>query len=450
MNTHASFRAPLSALLSLVLLVSSIPAIAATGDTISGTGSITEDTPVTESNGSILIEQVGPGSGVKGKWSLIKPDHSQTHMQVPRYELATAPAGGYTLIARPPQGASANVTVIINGIVTSSGTLPQASFRISAGDVVTIKVVYAFTRVGSVSARTEPLGLAFRIKGPNGSEYTGVTPQSFEGVPEGQYTIYFDPIEGCVTPKPKSDRLLSNSRINFTVIFSCENLKNLVQVQDQKKALEFISVTVDGKTVTFEDVAHSAWFATYVHTAIRTGIMSGYRDEGGTATGEYGPEDQVNLAQLAKIAHELAGIDETKVQGEPQNEGAKGTWFAQYFRSAEERNWLVFHNRTVDPARPATRGEVIATLLQALDAPREWPKGEMFTDVSRTTPYADCIETAAAKAVITGYTDALGKPTGEFGPDQPVNRAEMAKILVQAIAAYGKNTPAFRSYKDLP
>jgi hypothetical protein len=79
---------------------------------------------------------------------------------------------------------------------------------------------------------------------------------------------------------------------------------------------------------------------------------------------------------------------------------------------------------------------VVATLLQALDVPRLWPTGEAFTDVSRRTPYADVIETAATDGVVSGFTDASGQETGGFGPDQPIDRAQLSKILTKAMEAY--------------
>ncbi|HLD32061.1 MAG TPA: S-layer homology domain-containing protein [Candidatus Peribacteraceae bacterium] len=78
----------------------------------------------------------------------------------------------------------------------------------------------------------------------------------------------------------------------------------------------------------------------------------------------------------------------------------------------------------------------MATLLQALDVRRFWAHGDLFRDVRKTTPYASCIETAAQDGIVSGFTDAEGKPTGEFGPDRPVNRAEMSKIISTSADLY--------------
>jgi len=113
----------------------------------------------------------------------------------------------------------------------------------------------------------------------------------------------------------------------------------------------------------------------------------------------------------------------------PQNTAAAGTWFAPFFASAESRGWTIFNSATVDPSRAATRGEVLVTLYQALDLPLFWQKGNVFTDVTTRTDYAGAIETAAAKKIVEGRTDDKGNDLHTFGPSDPINRAELAKIL---------------------
>ena len=86
--------------------------------------------------------------------------------------------------------------------------------------------------------------------------------------------------------------------------------------------------------------------------------------------------------------------------------------------------------------RSATRGEVLVTLLQSLDIRLEWQKGDVFEDVSPRTPYAGAIETAAHDKIVSGHTDEFGVTLGTFGPIDPVNRAEMAKILSRILEIY--------------
>lgn len=52
---------------------------------------------------------------------------------------------------------------------------------------------------------------------------------------------------------------------------------------------------------TFNDVAAGTWYYEYVETAAAHGIVSGYKDDEGTLTGYYGPADAVTREQAAKM-----------------------------------------------------------------------------------------------------------------------------------------------------
>lgn len=209
----------------------------------------------------------------------------------------------------------------------------------------------------------------------------------------------------------------------------CDNLK----VEDtNEKALNFVSVSIDGKTVVFNDVPITDWFATYVYQAAKTKVLTGYQDANGILNGKFGPGDNVTIAQLAKVAHKIAGIDESKSRHDVENKRANGQWFEQYFASAEERHWEVWRDRRVDPSRPATRAEVIATFLRVLQVPTIWADGKTFGDVHPAHPYANAIETAA----LDGLIDA----GGNFRPDAPINRAELAKMVANASEIYIEDT----------
>ena len=388
-----------------------------------------------EQTGTISVEQQSP-NGIFGEWILIKPGNKRLTLRQESYTLEEAPLGNYTLLVEPPSGAITTVRVFIDQDMLKSFSQPQASFTLEQNTHIRLRVEYTFTRVGTVGVNSQPPGMGFTLIGPNDFEITGKTPASYSAMPEGQYTVTFDKIEGCPLPKPKSDRLIAGSRINFSITFSCEGLKYFNPQEEYERSLQYVTSTINGVQITFDDVPIDQWFAPFVHTSLKSGIMSGYQDEAGNPTGKYGPGDNVTIAQLAKIAHKLAGIDETETYTPSKNPRAENTWFSQYFASAENLDWQVFRDHRIDPERPATRGEVVATLLQALDVRRFWAHGDLFRDVRKTTPYASCIETAAQDGIVSGFTDAEGKPTGEFGPDRPVNRAEMSKIISTSADLY--------------
>ncbi len=106
-------------------------------------------------------------------------------------------------------------------------------------------------------------------------------------------------------------------------------------------------------------------------------------------------------------------------------------WALPYVDAAKTAKLTVFL-AGIDANAQATRGQVISTLLEALGIPLT-ERSSSFSDVRVSSPYAKAIATAEKLGIIGGDTDATGKPTGIFRPFDPVNRAEVAKMLILAL-----------------
>lgn len=200
----------------------------------------------------------------------------------------------------------------------------------------------------------------------------------------------------------------------------------------------FLTARVDGVPVVFGDVPKVAWFAPYVRSVTEQGIVSGYREADGTLKGLFGPADALTIEQLAKIAVQVAKVDLSACGSVLKNTAVKGGWSEVYIRCAEHRGWAVYADGSVDALRLARRAEVVATLLQALGVKIEQRTGGVFTDVDSSVEFAAAIEMAAKAGVVAGDTDALGQATGTFRPSDPVNRAEVAKIVTMGLQVYGQ------------
>ena len=100
-------------------------------------------------------------------------------------------------------------------------------------------------------------------------------------------------------------------------------------------------------------------------------------------------------------------------------------------KEAEDEHLTVFVP-TLDVNTPATRGAVIQTILEAMGIPTDAKVPCPFTDVSASNPYGPAITVAAVYGLVSGDTDANGNSTGTFRPDEPMNRAEVAKIIAIA------------------
>jgi hypothetical protein len=133
----------------------------------------------------------------------------------------------------------------------------------------------------------------------------------------------------------------------------------------------------------FRDVPRDAWFAPYVRVAAEQGIVGGYQDAQGNLLGEYKPENPVSLEEVAKIAVVAAYVDVLSCPAS-KNVTASGSWSMGYVGCAESRGWGVFSDATADVKRPATRAEVVFTVLQALGA-----QGASTTGSGWTTGFHD-------------------------------------------------------------
>lgn len=201
----------------------------------------------------------------------------------------------------------------------------------------------------------------------------------------------------------------------------------------------YVTARVDGYPVVFTDLPKAEWFAPYVREVINQSIVSGYRDAGGLPKGLFGPADAVTIEQLAKIAVQVAHVDSAGCSSSLKNASAEDRWSEVFIRCAEQWGWAVFADGSVIVDQPATRAQVVATILQAFGVKYDQRTGTVFSDVDGSVEFANAIETAANDGIVSGYADAEGNATGLFKPLDPVNRAEVAKIVTIALQVYGAN-----------
>ncbi len=439
------FLSPVALSIVCSLSLQSVPLFAQTGEVA---------LPTPNAVGTITVNQTSSLEGYIGNWTLLDPDSTPLNiLRKKTYTNSEMVLGQYTIIIEKPTGSSMALKVTKNGTVISESNINKATFILAEGDQITIDIAYSITRTGVVSIVSDPAGVEYTLEGPNKLTQSGVTPDSLLDAPEGSYSVTMIPFEGCGKPISKSGQLKKGERLSFSVNFSCEAADD-VRIDHTEKKSKFVTLSLGGEFIVFEDAPLDAWFANYVFTAAKTGIMGGYKNDDGTSNGLFGPNDSVSLAQLAKIAHEIASIDETVTMAFPVNPiaGSGSNWYQLYWASAESLHWQAFNPVPVettasgalvfdDPNRPATRGEVVATLLQSLDIPKVWAKGNLFADVAYDAEYADSIETAASHGIIAGSVDPENSLQILFRPEDPINRAEMAKVVSLTLELVREDTP---------
>jgi len=98
------------------------------------------------------------------------------------------------------------------------------------------------------------------------------------------------------------------------------------------------------------------------------------------------------------------------------------------------------------PEENMTRAELVKVIVESkLGVISNLPETSTFKDVDVNSLYSSYLETGVKLGFIKGDTDANGVPTGKFRPNDPINRAEMSKMIINAydISGYEKNTGVF-------
>jgi hypothetical protein len=204
-----------------------------------------------------------------------------------------------------------------------------------------------------------------------------------------------------------------------------ESLLDELEQVAGKRADAYLHVSIDGRNTTLWDVPKASWFYSSVLALTELGIVSGYRDSNGNLTGSYGPANNVTHAEAIKITLGAAGTDPVRCAESSTHPQARGHWAEQYVACAEQKVFGLRSDQGLN--EPAKRAEVLHYVLKAFDI--EAPNG--------TPPFADSVSHQYKNDIAYAYAlDIVSGDDGKdtFRPDDPINRAEVAKIAKLAIA----------------
>ncbi|MEO4052957.1 S-layer homology domain-containing protein [Solibacillus sp. CAU 1738] len=110
--------------------------------------------------------------------------------------------------------------------------------------------------------------------------------------------------------------------------------------------------------------------------------------------------------------------------------------YAEAVYNLAERNIIGgYPDGTFKPGNSITRGQAAAIIAKLIKLDTEEVKDPGFKDVSLENGYYKAIAAMAENGIISGYGD------GNFGPNDPIKRGQMASILVKAF-----DLPRYRFY----
>ncbi len=120
-----------------------------------------------------------------------------------------------------------------------------------------------------------------------------------------------------------------------------------------KILLEGNNIIVEAGSTDFPDVPRNEWFANYIATAAKRGIVKGYGD------GQFKPGNTISRAEFLKVAILTAGFEVNEnLAVSPYRDVSGDAWFAPYFAFAKTYSLIgTKRGGYVVPSQPITRAE---------------------------------------------------------------------------------------------
>lgn len=113
------------------------------------------------------------------------------------------------------------------------------------------------------------------------------------------------------------------------------------------------------KTLSFKDTDSSQWYASYVYTAMKNGIIEGYPD------GTFKPTNSVNKVEFLKMLIEAMNIDiNPNVKTFTFTDLNENEWYAPYVRFAIDKNLIDYEGREFKPNEAMTREQVAEAIYR--------------------------------------------------------------------------------------
>ncbi len=201
---------------------------------------------------------------------------------------------------------------------------------------------------------------------------------------------------------------------------SCKFIINLVVVV-------IVSINSISSVSAFTDVNPGIWYKEYADKLVAAGVIDGSRET-------FDASLHVTRDMAAKVVVIAAGYkagDLITPVVPSFNDVPKSAWAYQYVETAKSLGFISgYGNRIYGPANKVSRAEFAAMINRAFKLEKNLDEAPHFSDVGTSDWFYDVVETVTHWSIVDGYSG------GFFQPHQPINRAEMSKMIVRAMNVY--------------
>ncbi|PWW31260.1 S-layer family protein [Cytobacillus oceanisediminis] len=175
----------------------------------------------------------------------------------------------------------------------------------------------------------------------------------------------------------------------------------------------------------FPDVQDNNFYAPYVNQLADAGIIEGMPN------GEFGLREKVTRAQAAKMVSLIRDLD-LNAAAASFEDVKQDAWYAKYINALYAEKLVDGVTETeFAPNGTLTRAQFAKLVVDAYGLELQADAKTPFTDVKEGVWYTDYIKTLYANDLINGKT-----PT-TFEPNATIDRADFAKLLVDADLEFG-------------
>ena len=177
-------------------------------------------------------------------------------------------------------------------------------------------------------------------------------------------------------------------------------------------------------TRTFLDVPTDAWYATHVYSLAADGIVSGQNN-----SDYFAPALNLNRAEAAKVLSLACGVDPVTPSTDPFPDVSSSAWFAPYIYALKIADIVDgYLSGLFGPSDNVLRSEFSKILARACGLHDNQfdpttTTNNTCSDLPQTEWYTSDMNRLLELGILSGYSDDTCQP------NNPINRAEMAKMI---------------------